>query len=148
MMRILALDVGDKTIGIAVSDPLNITAQGLETYYRQTTKCDVAHIVALCQQLQIGSLVYGDPLHMSGQRSAQSQKVASFIRQLQKKIQYGGQIDWSIDFCAVDERLTSRQAENLMKLAELSRKQRAKHVDKLAAQLILEQFLAMRENGK
>ncbi len=145
-MRILALDVGDKTIGIAVTDQLNITAQGLETYYRQSVKSDVAYIIELCEQLQIATLVYGDPIHMNGATSRQSEKVAAFIRQLQKKIKYGGRISWPIAFQAVDERLTSRQAENLMKLADVSRKKRAIYVDKLAAQLILEHYLAMRNN--
>ncbi len=147
-MRVLALDVGDKTIGIAVSDALNITAQGVETYYRETVKNDVAHIIELCQQLQVTTVVYGDPIHLNGSPSRQSEKVAAFIRQLQKKIKYGGRIDWPIEFQAVDERLTSRQAENLMKLADLSRKKRTDYVDKLAAQLILEQFLAMRKNER
>ncbi len=147
-MRAMALDVGDKTIGIAVSDPLNITAQGLPTYRRQSVKRDVAHIVALCLQWQVKTLVYGNPIHLSGANSEQAQKVTVFVNQLRKKIIYGRQIDWPIEFCAVDERLTSSQAETIMKLANLSRKDRAKHVDKLAAQLILEHYLAMREHDE
>ncbi|PID80231.1 MAG: Holliday junction resolvase RuvX [Clostridiales bacterium] len=143
-MRTLSLDVGDKTIGIAVTDLLNITAQGLETYYRTTVKADVKHIEALCRDLTVTTIVYGNPLHMNGDVSQQSQKVFSFIKQLQKKIQYGTAIDWQIDFCPIDERLTSMQAEGIMKMADLSRKERAKHVDKIAAQLILEQYLATR----
>ncbi len=143
-MRVLSLDVGDKAIGIAVSDPLNITAQGLETYYRQTTKQDVAHIIGLCEQYNVDTLVYGDPIHLNGKRSQQSDKVATFIKQLKKKIVYGKSLNRPIVFQAVDERLTSMQADTIMRMADLSRKARAQHVDKLAAQLILEQFLAMR----
>ncbi len=145
-MRVLSLDVGDKTIGIAVSDPLNITAQGLETYYRRSTKDDIAHVVSLCQKYQVETLVYGDPIHLNGSKSQQSEKIATFIKQLKKKVIYGKMIDWQIDFQAVDERLTSMQANAIMKMGDMSRKKRAQHVDMLAAQLILEQFLAVRKN--
>ncbi len=141
-MRILSLDVGDKTIGIAISDPLNITAQGIETYYRQSTKQDVGHIIALCQAHQVETVVYGNPLHLNGNKSQQSVKIETFVKQLRKKIIYGNSIDWQIDFVPIDERLTSMQANTIMKMADLSRKDRAKHVDMLAAQLILEQYLA------
>ncbi len=143
-MRILSLDVGDKTIGIAISDPLNITAQGIETYHRSTTKEDIAHIVSLCKNYRVTTLVYGDPLHLNGNRSQQSEKIAFFIKKLKKKVFYGTDINWQIAFQAIDERLTSMQANSIMKMADLSRKKRAQYVDKLAAQLILEQFLATR----
>ncbi len=86
-MRILSLDVGDKTIGIAVSDLLNITAQGLETYYRTTVKADLKHIELLCRDLNVATIVYGNPLHMSGAVSRQSEKIFSFIKQLKKKME-------------------------------------------------------------
>ncbi len=142
-MRALSLDIGDKTIGIAISDPLNITAQGLETYYRQSTKQDVNYIIALCQKYQVGTVVYGEPLHLNGNKSQQSAKNETFIKQLRKKVIYGKTIDWQINFVPIDERLTSMQANAIMKMADLSRKNRAKHVDMLAAQLILEQYLAI-----
>ncbi len=141
MMRILALDIGDSTIGIAVSDPLGITAQGVETYKRVSLKQDIKYIIDLLAQYQADTLVYGLPLHLDGGESEQTLKTKQFIKNLNKKILYGNTAIGDVRLIPIDERLTTRQAHQAMKLADIKRKKRAELVDMVAAQLILEAYL-------
>ncbi len=142
-MRYLGLDVGDRTIGIAMSDPLGITAQGLDNYRRVSTKEDLAYLLRLIAEYQVTKIIIGYPLNMNGTAGPQAEKIESFIKQLSKKIKYVLKPDWQIEIIKYDERLTTVQADRVMKDGELTRKERKAIVDRIAAQLILQNYLEM-----
>ena len=132
-MRILGLDVGDKNIGVAISDGLGWTAQGLPNIKVQSQGQVTTALGEIIKENQIIEVVVGMPLNMDGTSGKAAQKVANFIEDLEKQI--------SIPVKAWDERLSSLQAEKIMIAADLSRKKRKKRVDRLAAQLILQSYL-------
>lgn len=132
-MRILALDVGEKNIGLAISDKLGWTAQGLPTLRRQTKDKDINFIVDLAKEQGISEVIVGMPINLDGTLGKKAQEVASFMEDLKK--------DLALPIKAWDERLTSVQAERVMLEANLSRKKRKQNVDRLAAQLILQSYL-------
>ena len=135
MLRILALDVGDKRIGIAVSDPLGLTAQGLETYVRTgDDEADAAYIRDLAQKYQPVRLLFGLPRNMDGTYGFQSEKVRAFADTVLS--------GFSGEHAFYDERLTTVSAERVLCEAELNWKQRRKVVDKVAAVVILQSYLA------
>ena len=134
--RILAIDYGSRRMGLAVSDPLGITAQGLETLERKNKRSDFARLEKTIREYQVCEIVLGYPLRMSGEEGKQSQKVAEFAEQLRRKFQIPVHL-W-------DERLTSAEANRLLREAELSIKKRAQAVDRMAAVLILQAFLQAR----
>ena len=134
--RILAIDYGSRRMGLAVSDLLGITAQGLETLERKNKRSDFARLEKTIREYQVREIVLGYPLRMSGEEGAQSQKVADFAEQLRGKFQLPVHL-W-------DERLTSAEANRLLREAELSIKKRAQAVDRMAAVLILQAFLQAR----
>jgi len=131
--RILALDVGKKRIGLAVSDELGITAQGLPTLQRTTIRQDLAALRQLAQERGVSLLLLGHPLHMSGRESRQ----AGYVRE------FGDRLS---SFTGVpceywDERLTTVEANRVLKESGISIEKRARAVDKLAAVLLLESYL-------
>ena len=132
-MRIMALDVGDKKIGVALSDPLKITSQGLETYIRKETEEDYKYFAELIKKNDAEILVVGLPKNMNGTEGPQAEKVKEFINKLQKYT------DVKIDYA--DERLTTMEAEKMLISGDVSRKNRKKVVDKVAANLILQNYL-------
>ncbi len=135
MRRILALDVGDKRIGIAVSDPLGLTAQGLETYTRKGDDgADAAYIRALAEKYQPVRLLFGLPRNMDGSYGFQSEKVRNFADLVLSGFE-GEHVFY-------DERLTTVAAERVLCEAELNWQQRRKVVDKVAAVVILQSYLA------
>jgi putative Holliday junction resolvase len=131
--RILGLDVGSKTIGLAVSDPLGITAQGLQTIRRKNKRTDFELLERVIREHEVREIVVGLPLRMSGQGSRQSEKVSAFAGELGARFQLPVHL-W-------DERLTSVQANRLLREAELSIAKRAAAVDRMAAVLILQSYL-------
>ena len=131
--RLLGLDVGSRTIGMAVSDPLGITAQGLETLRRKNKRSDLHHLGRVIREFEVGEIVVGYPLRLSGQESAQTQKVVAFADQLRK--------EFNLPIHMWDERLTSAQANRMLREANVSIKGRARAVDRVAAVLILQSFL-------
>jgi putative Holliday junction resolvase len=144
--RIAAFDVGDKRIGVAVTDALGITVQPLLTIYSKTAKADLKSIGRILRRHEIAEVVVGNPLHMSGEeslRSRTSQELAAQIR-----------AEYGIPVHLVDERLTTREAHQILDESGHSRvgaKDRAdrKHViDQVAAVLILESFLEARAREK
>lgn len=137
--RILALDVGSKTIGRAVSDPLGITAQGLETIRRKNKRTDFEQLERTIAAYGVGEIVVGYPLHMSGAAGTQSQKMQEFAEELRRR--------FGLPVHLWDERLTSAEANRVLREAELSIRRRAQVVDKLAAVLILQSFMAARASG-
>ena len=134
--RILAIDYGSRRMGLAVSDPLGITAQGIETLQRRNKRADFSHLARIVRQYQVQEIVLGYPLRMSGEAGTQSAKVSDFAEELRQKFQLPVHL-W-------DERLTSAEANRLLKEAELSIQKRAEAVDRMAAVLILQSFLQAR----
>ena len=133
MQRVLALDVGKKRIGLAVSDDLGITAQGLKTLERTRIRDDLDALREVAREWNIGSLLVGKPLHMSGQESRQSEYTKEFAERLQQHLR--------IPLIYWDERLTSAEAERMLRQAGASLEQKKKSVDRLAAVLLLESYL-------
>src|SRR5690349_18886020 len=138
--RILSLDVGSKTIGLAVSDPLGVTAQGLETLRRKNKRTDFEQLRKIIAQYEVREIVVGYPLHMSGDASPQSRRVSEFAEELRQRFQLPVHL-W-------DERLTSTEANRVLRESEMSIRRRAEVVDRLAAVLILQSFLESRQSSK
>lgn len=134
MKRVLALDVGDKRIGLAVSDPLGFTAQGIETYHRTgDDAADVAYLLALAKKYEPVRLLFGLPRNMDGTYGFQAEKVKAFAALMLE--------NWASEHAFFDERLTTVSAERVLIEAELDWRKRRKVVDKLAATIILQSYL-------
>jgi putative Holliday junction resolvase len=134
--RILAIDYGSRRMGLAVTDPLGITAQGLETLERKNNRADFGRLERAIREYQVKEIVLGNPLRMSGQEGTQSRKVAEFAEELRRRFQLPVHL-W-------DERLTSAEANRLLRENEVSTKRRAQAVDRMAAVLILQSFMQSR----
>ena len=134
--RVLGLDVGSKTIGVAITDPLGITAQGLETLHRKNKRLDFEQLARLVRNYEVSEIVVGYPLRLSGVEGRQSQKMQLFAEDLRKR--------FGLPVHLWDERLSSRQANRILREAELSIKKRAEAVDRLAAVLILQSWMEAR----
>lgn len=137
MERILALDVGDRRIGLAVSDPLGITAQGLETY----TRCgddekDADYIATMANGYRPCKILFGLPRNMDGSCGFQSEKVRAFADVVLLK--------WDGPYDFYDERLTTMRAEQILIEGNVRRDKRKKVIDKMAAVIILEGYLDSR----
>lgn len=138
-MRVMALDVGTKRIGIALSDELLITAQGEATIHRKSLDEDLAEIKRVIAENGVAEIVVGLPLNMDGSYGAKTKEVTAFIDSLSKAA--GVQVrTW-------DERLTTVQAERTLLEADMSRAKRKKVIDKVAAQVILQSYLDSRKKG-
>ncbi len=137
LRRILALDVGSKRIGVAVSDPLGITAQGLDTIQRQNKRKDWDALGAVLKKYEVVEIVVGLPLRLSGAEGTQSGKMRQFAEDLKAKFKLPVHL-W-------DERWTSTEANRLLRETNLSIEKRGKAVDRMAAILILQSWLAARE---
>lgn len=136
----LALDVGKKRIGLAVSDELGITAQGIETLQRRRIRDDLDDLKQIAIKWNVRTLLVGRPLHMSGSESRQSEYTQEFADRL------GGHLSLPVVFW--DERLTSAEAERALKDAGASLEQRKKAVDRVAAVLLLESYLEYRRGAR
>lgn len=134
--RVLGLDVGSRTIGIAISDPLGITAQGLETIRRKNKRYDFEQLANLVRNYSVAEIVVGYPLRLSGAEGIQSEKMQLFAEELRKK--------FGLPVHLWDERLTSSQANRILREAELSIKKRGAAVDRMAAVLILQNWMEAR----
>ena len=132
-MRVMALDVGEKKIGVAISDALLLTAQGRPTLRRKDLKSDLSALGRLVEENEVHEIVVGNPLHMSGKESPQSQKVAKFAEELRRSL--------NIPVVSWDERLTSFAAEQHLEEMGLKWRQRREHIDKIAAMIILQGYL-------
>jgi putative Holliday junction resolvase len=131
--RILALDLGRKRIGLAVSDPLGITAQGLPTLERTNLREDIAALWRLAIEREVSLILMGFPLHMSGHEGRQTEYTREFADKLGERT--------GIPVRFWDERLTSVEANRVLRESGISIAKRARAVDKLAAQILLESFL-------
>lgn len=134
--RILGLDVGSKRIGVAISDPLGITAQGLDTIQRKNKRQDFAQLARLLEQYEVAEIVVGYPLRLSGTEGIQSGKMQAFAEELRNK--------FGLPVHLWDERLTSTQANRVLREADLSIKKRSEAVDRIAAVLILQSWMEAR----
>ena len=137
--KIMALDVGDKTIGVAVSDALLLTAQGITTIDRIGIRKDTAKVLELIKEHNCGTLIIGLPLNLDGTDSVQTENVKDFKLMMDNKLMSSGMKDVKTKF--QDERFTTVMAEKVLIEADISRKKRKKVIDKQAAVLILQSYL-------
>ena len=133
MKRIVGLDIGQKRIGIALSDLLGLTAQGVETYHRKNLEADYQYLVQFIKENDVGSMVVGLPKNMNNSLGFKAEEIQNFIAGLTQRV--------DIPVFWVDERLTTVSAERMLVDADISRKQRKNVVDKIAAVLILQLHL-------
>ena len=137
--RILGLDVGSRTIGLAVSDPLGVTAQGLPTIRRRNKRLDFEQLQKVIEEYQVAAIVVGFPLQLSGSEGSQAQKMRQFSKELEKR--------FSLPVHLWDERLSSAQAHRVLREAGLSIEKRARAIDRMAAVLILESWMEFRRTA-
>jgi len=135
-MRILALDVGDKRIGVAISDELEISAHALTTITRNDLKKEIRAIQELISEYNVEEIVVGMPVMMNGSVGIQAEKVGRFVDELKK--------DFRIPIKLFDERLSTRLIEKTLIAADMSREKRKKVIDKLSAVIILQDYMSSR----
>lgn len=134
MQRILAFDVGERRIGIAVSDPLGISAQGVETYNRtDELEKDVDYLIALANRYRPVKLLFGMPRNMNGSYGMQAEAIRAFADEVLKK--------WDGEYDFADERLTTVSAERILIEGNMRRDKRKQVIDKVAATIILQSYL-------
>ncbi|PRO65031.1 Holliday junction resolvase RuvX [Alkalicoccus urumqiensis] len=137
-MKVIGLDVGTKTIGVAVSDALGWTAQGVKTIHRTDIESDMAELKALIKEHEISSAVVGLPKNMNGTIGPSGELCEAFAETFRE--QTGLPVEmW-------DERLTTMAAERMLVSADVSRKKRKKVIDKMAAVMILQSYLDRQSN--
>jgi len=139
-MRILGLDFGTKRIGVAISDELLLTAQGLDTIQRRAPESDLVLIKGIVDSNGVGEVIVGLPLNMNGTYSEKTREAVSFVGELEKIL--------SVPVRPWDERLTSMQADRAMLEGDMSRAKRRKLSDRLAAQIILQSYLDSRKRDR
>lgn len=135
----MGLDVGDKTVGIAVSDELGYTAQGIMTLERVGIRKDTGKIIDMVKEYGCDTVVIGLPKNLNGSDSIQTEKVREFRTMLENKMRSTGMKDIKIVW--QDERLTTVMAERVLIAADVSRSKRKKVIDKQAAVIILQSYL-------
>ncbi|MGH9557729.1 MAG: Holliday junction resolvase RuvX [Bryobacteraceae bacterium] len=131
--RILALDLGKKRIGLAVSDALGITAQGLPTLERTNIRSDLAALESLISEREVGLILMGNPLHMSGHEGRQTAYAREFGEKLAART--------GIEIRYWDERLTTVEAQRVLRESGIGIEKRARAVDRLSAVILLESYL-------
>jgi len=139
-MRILGLDVGTKTVGVAVSDPLGVIATGVTTIERVGIRKDTGKVIDYIREYGCETVVIGLPLSLDGEDSVQTQKVRDFRTMLENKLRSSGplskvKIEWQ------DERYSTVEAEEVLIEANMSREDRKKIIDRQAAIVILQRYL-------
>jgi len=143
-MRKLALDVGDATIGVAVSDQLGIIAQGLTTIERVGIRKDAGKVLDLIREYECDTVILGLPKNMDGTEGFQCQKVREFKTMLENKMHSTGMGNITIAY--EDERLTTVMAEKVLISGDVRRNDRKKVIDKQAAIIILQSYLERNNN--
>ncbi len=132
-MRIMGLDVGDKTIGIAVSDLMHLTAQGVKTLKRTNIEEDLKKLEQIIKERDVLKIVVGLPKNMNGSIGAQGEKVLKFAERLKKR--------FAVEIILWDERLTTVAAEKMLIHGDVSRSKRKRVIDMIAATYILQNYL-------
>jgi putative holliday junction resolvase len=130
------MDVGSRRIGLAISDLLGITAQGLDTLQRRNKRTDFAQLQRVIREHDVGEIVMGLPLRMSGAEGIQAEKMQAFAEDIRRRFKLPVHL-W-------DERLTSAQANRLLRETDMSIKRRGAVVDQMAAVLILQSWMDAR----
>ena len=133
-MRVLGLDVGDRTIGVAVSDALKMTAQGVETIRRKTLELDLARLQEIIAEYEVSTIVVGYPKNMNGTVGPRGEFTKEFCAELEKVVP-------NITIRLWDERLSTVAAQKSLIAADVSRAKRKKVIDKMAAVFILQGYL-------
>jgi putative Holliday junction resolvase len=131
--RILALDVGMKRIGLAISDELGITAQGLDTLERKGRRDDIETLRKLARERGVTQFLVGDPLHMSGKASRQGAYTREFAQELERKTGLPVQFR--------DERWTSKEAERALRGSGIANAERKPAIDRISAVILLQSYL-------
>ena len=131
--RILALDLGKKRIGLAISDPLGITAQGLPNIQRTNKRSDLAALGEIAREREVGLILMGNPINMGGAEGRQSNWVRDFAEAIEARLGLPVRL-W-------DERLTSVQAGRVLRESGISIEKRAAAVDRLSAVILLQSYL-------
>jgi putative Holliday junction resolvase len=131
--RVLALDLGKRRIGLAISDPLRITAQGLPNLVRTNKRADLAALEELIREREVGQILMGNPINMGGKEGRQSSWVREFAGDIEKRTGLPVRL-W-------DERLTSVEAGRVLRSSGISIAKRAAAVDKLSAVILLQSYL-------
>lgn len=131
--RILAIDLGERRMGLAISDPLHIIAQGLPTAERRNKREDMNFIKSLMKKFEAGKILLGHPLNMDGSHGPSAERAERFAAALEKHLGLPVEL-W-------DERLTSVEAHHLMRDAGLGHQERGRNVDQMAATLLLQNYL-------
>ncbi len=144
MSRYLGLDIGDKTIGVAVSDPLFLTAQGVTTIERVGIRKDTTKVLEYIKEYEVSLVVAGLPLMLSGEDSPQTVKVREFVTMLENKLRSSGMKDIKVVF--QDERFTTKMSEAVLMEAGVRRENRKQHLDRMAAQIILQSYMDSNHN--
>ena len=139
-MKCICFDIGDKRIGVAVSDPFGEMALPLETYYRKNFNKDLEYLAHLAESRYAEVIVCGLPLNFDGSRSEQTEKTESFIQELKKKT--------NIPIVTEDERFTTLEARRILIERDVKRQDRKAVIDKIAASYILETYLLKLKNKK
>lgn len=145
-MRKIGLDVGDKTVGIAVSDPLDLTAQGIKTLDRVGIRKDTSKILELIKEYDCDTVVIGLNKNLKGNDSFQTEKVYEFKNMLENKLRSSGMANVKIEW--QDERFTTVIAERVLIDADVRRKKRKEVIDKQAAVIILQSYLDLYNKNK
>ncbi|MDY3005477.1 Holliday junction resolvase RuvX [Anaerococcus sp. AGMB00486] len=139
MSRIMGLDLGDKTIGVALSDPLFITAQAYITIKRQKASLDIEKLLEIIEEKEVDLIVIGLPKNMNDTLGPQAMKVISFVSLLKSTT--------DIEIKYQDERMTSLQSNKVLMDMSVRRENRKKYIDQIAATFILQTYLDRRSNG-
>ena len=135
-MRVMGLDYGSKTVGVAVSDPLGLTAQGIETIWRKDEnklRKTCARIEELIREYEVGTIVLGLPRHMNSDVGDRAEKSLEFGEMLRRRT--------GLEVIMWDERLTTIEAERTLIESNVRREDRKKYIDKIAAVFILQGYL-------
>jgi putative Holliday junction resolvase len=137
-VRIMGLDIGSHTIGVAITDELRITAQGLKTIRRKSKEEDFEEIIRIIDQFKIGKIVVGLPKNMNGTLGKQAEMVLQWIKTIRQKV--------DLPIVTWDERFSTVEASRVLLEADLSRRKRKKAIDKLAAVIILQGYIEKDRN--
>lgn len=135
----MGLDVGNKTIGVALSDPMFLLANALETIKRKKASVDIERIKELVEENDVNLIVVGLPKNMNNSIGPQAMRVISFVDLLKKQV--------DVEVVYEDERMTTIQSEAVLMDMEVRRENRKKYIDKIAATFILQTYLDRRKNG-
>lgn len=135
----MGLDVGDKTIGVALSDPMFLLAQAKETIKRKKASLDIQRLLDIIDENDVNLIVVGLPKNMNNTIGPQSMKVMSFVDLLKKQT--------DVEIVYEDERMTTIQSESVLIDMKVRRENRKQYIDKIAATFILQTYLDRRKNG-